>query len=357
MLQMLSVLRLAICLPMLAVALVLGAAHDAAAQGQGPNSPEPVGDVDVRGDEADTSSGGLATLEETPSDEDDLGRNLELTMYTLGGRQFWTDIAAFREYRIQQNVFTGHYRLLDGKNRRQASGSLESCRKKLVELRETQELAPMSGPAVVLIHGIARSTQSFSRMAETLREQGYSVFRFDYPSTQVDIPTTADSLQQFLSSLEGITEIHFVVHSMGGLVVRAWCQRHADPRVSRLVMLGTPNHGAELADTLKSNPVYRLVMGPAGQQLVTDGLIATLPVPQFEFAVIAGGRGNDRGWNPLIPGDDDGTVAVERARLEGAKAFAVVPALHAFLTSDRTAIDYTLRFLKTGSLDQPAAGS
>lgn len=352
MLQMLPAIRPVICLPTLAVALVLGAVDHAAGQNRGPTSSDPAGDVDVRGDDADLSSG----MPTTP-DEDDPLRNLEVTMYTLGGRQFWTDIAAFREYRIQQNVFTGHYRLLDGKNRRQASGTLETCRKKLAELRETQGLAPVSGPAVVLIHGIARSTQSFSRMADTLREQGYSVFRFDYPSTQVDIPTTADSLQQFLSSLEGITEIHFVVHSMGGLVVRAWCQRHADPRVGRLVMLGTPNHGAELADTLKSNPVYRLVMGPAGQQLVTDGLIATLPVPQFEFAVIAGGRGNDRGWNPLIPGDDDGTVAVERARLEGAKAFAVVPALHAFLTSDRTVIDYTLRFLKTGSLDQPAAGT
>ncbi len=295
------------------------------------------------------------TTEDVPAGGDlVLPRRFEMAMSTLGGPQFWTDVAAFRDYRLQQNVFTEHFRLLDGKYRRLVSGTREDCQHKLDELRETLGVSPRSGSAVVLIHGITRSSKSFARMADRLREKGYSVYRFDYPSTQVDIPTAADSLNQFLSSLDEAREIHFVVHSMGGLVVRAWCQEYSDLRIGRLVMLGTPNHGAELADKLKTNPVYRFVMGPSGQQLVTGGLIATLPTPAFEFAVIAGGRGDDQGWNPLIPGDDDGTVAVERARLEGARVFTVVPAIHAFLTSDRRVIEYTLRFLETGSIEEPA---
>ena len=76
-------------------------------------------------------------------------------------------------------------------------------------------------------------------------------------------------------------------------------------------MLGTPNKGAEVADILRDWHLYRLILGPAGQQLVADqaGVIAKLPVPKIPFAVIAGGKGTKDGCNPLIPGDDDGLVA------------------------------------------------
>ena len=140
-----------------------------------------------------------------------------------------------------------------------------------------------------------------------------------------------------------------VVHSMGGLIVRSWFQDHDDLRVRRLVMLGTPNRGAEMADMLRRNAAYRLIMGPAGQQLVTgnNSPIARLPVPPCEFAVIAGGRGSD-GYNPLVPGDNDLIVSVESTRLPGASDFLMVRAMHHFLTSNPEAIDATVRYLQSG---------
>lgn len=279
-------------------------------------------------------------------------------MKTLGGVQFWADVQFFHDWRIQRNTFTGHHRLLDGRNGRHASGSLADCRKRLDEIKAERGLPAMSGKGVILIHGIIRSSRSFDRLRAALQEEGYTIFGFDYPSTRITIPEAADDLDQVIRSLDGIEEIHFVVHSMGGLVVRSWCDRHRDPRVKRMVMLGTPNCGAEMADLLRNNPLFRLVFGPAGQQLVCDkaGLIAGLPTPPFEFAIIAGARGTAGGFNPLIPGDDDGTITVACTRLPGAADFLTVPCLHSFLMGNDAVIRATTRFLQDGRFraDAPA---
>jgi pimeloyl-ACP methyl ester carboxylesterase len=281
----------------------------------------------------------------------------EFTMKTLGGRQLWGDVAFFRGFRIQHNVLTGHYRLLDSDDYRHASGTLEKCQQKLAALKKVLKLKPMSGKAVVVVHGILRSSKSFDRMCQRLKKEGYTVVAFDYPSTRFDIPKSAEYLHKVVESLEGIEEIHFVVHSMGGLIVRQYRGKHKDKRVKRLVMLGVPNNGAQLADRFRKLGMYRALFGPAGQQLGTDpkGLIATLPVPDFEFAVIAGSRGTLNGYNPLIPGDDDGTVSVASTRLPGAADFLTVKGLHSFLMGHREVIDATLRFLGEGKLRKNGA--
>lgn len=273
-------------------------------------------------------------------------------MKTLGGRQFWGDVQFYDNFRIQQNVLTGHYRLLDRDDYRHASGSLETCRAKLDTIRVQHKLPAMKGKAVIVIHGIVRSSKSFGKMRKRLESEGYRVFGFDYPSTRVGIPQSAEFLQKAVRSLEGIEEIDFVVHSMGGLIVRAYLAREQDPRIRRMVMLGVPNNGARLADKLKKNPLYKLIYGPAGQQMVSDkdGFTRKLPIPRFDFAIIAGARGTLNGYNPLVPGDDDGTVSVSSARLPGAADFMTVKCLHSFLMSDADAIDATVRFLKSGRL-------
>jgi hypothetical protein len=107
-----------------------------------------------------------------------------------------------------------------------------------------------------------------------------------------------------------------------------------------------------LADIAQQYWIFRTVAGPSARQLRTrgDGLIANLPVPNFEFAVIAGSRGTPSGWNPLIPGDDDGTVTVASTRLPGAADFSTVRALHSRLLWNEEAISQTVSFLKEGRL-------
>ena len=271
-------------------------------------------------------------------------------MKTLGGPQFWGDVHFFHDWRIQRNVFTGHHRLLDGSNVRHASGTLQQCLEKLDEIKQQRKLPPMSGKAVVFIHGVVRSSKSFRVMGERLKQDGYQVFGFDYPSTRISIPESAEYLDAALESLEGIEEINLVVHSMGGLVVRCYLSKQDDDRIKRMVMLGVPNQGAEMANLCQSLFPYKLIFGPAGAQLICgeDGLICGLPVPDFQFGIIAGARGTDTGWNPLITGDDDGTVTVASTKLAGAADFATVHCLHSFLMNDPQAIEYTSHFLRTG---------
>ncbi len=277
---------------------------------------------------------------------------IEIPVKTLGGRQFWGDVRFFHGWKIQQNVLTKHYRLLDPNDARYASGSLERCKKKLEEIRIANKLPEMSGHAVILLHGIIRSSKSMSRMQKSLNEAGFVSVPFDYPSTQANLDRCSEYLGEVISSLNGVKNISFVTHSMGGLVVRNWLRDHKDKRLTRLVMLGTPNKGAEMADKLRNVQLFKLIYGPAGQQLVSGDAsdIAKLPVPEFEFACIAGARGTTEGYNPIIPGDDDGTVAVQSAMLEGATDSELFPVLHSFLPLNEAVIKSTRCFLKSGSL-------
>jgi pimeloyl-ACP methyl ester carboxylesterase len=275
---------------------------------------------------------------------------------TLGGRQFWGDVVYFRGWRIQHNVLLGQHRLLDPQDKRHISGTREQCDAKLKEFREKYQLKEMDGRAVVLIHGIGRSSRSFQAMKKKLAEDGYTVVGFDYPSTRVSIPESCRYLHSVLQSLHGIDSIDVVCHSMGGLLLRSYLMEYREPRFRRAVMLGVPNQGARLADMLKTNRLFKAVLGPAGQQLVSEGLVEKLPTPSFPFAVIAGGRSGEKGYNPILPEDNDSTVTVSSTRLPGATDFLLVPVIHSFLMSNEKCVTATQHFLKHGTLikDRPA---
>ncbi len=276
---------------------------------------------------------------------------------TLGGRQFWGDRFYCHGWKIQQNVITGHHRLIDDKDFRFASGTFDVCRAKLKDIQRARKLKPMAGTVVVLVHGLVRSSKSFRALSRQLQQAGLQVIPFDYPSTRIKIDESAEFLHSTLMSMPQVDRVHFVVHSMGGLVVRRYGEKYGAESIGRVVMLGVPNSGARMADILRGNPLFKAVLGPAGQELMSDadGLAARLSTPKFEFAVIAGGRGNAQGFNPLIPGDDDGTVSVRSTRLPGARDFAVVPKIHSFLMNDSRVMQMTIEFLNTGRLrrDRP----
>jgi pimeloyl-ACP methyl ester carboxylesterase len=250
----------------------------------------------------------------------------ELHMPTMGGKQFWADELFFHQWHIQRNALSGRCRLLDEHGLRYASGTFQECRAKLEEIRRQRGLPPMHGKAVIVLHGLFRSQSSMNGLCRYLAEQGgYTVFNVAYPSTRRDIAAHARSLALVIKNLEGIEEINFVAHSMGNIVVRRYLgdhtsrrspsgalpstvERRPDPRIKRMVMLGPPNHGSEVALTLAENKVFEPITGRSVRQLGLDWatLEDKLATPQFEFGIIAGGRGDDHGFNPLLPGDDDG---------------------------------------------------
>jgi pimeloyl-ACP methyl ester carboxylesterase len=300
---------------------------------------------------------------------DDQASPSQWPMPTWGGKQFWSDELFFHQWRIQRNALTGHCRLLDERDLRHAWGTFDQCQAVLEQIKRQQHLPRMCGKAVVVLHGLVRSRATMEPLCRYLRERGgYQVFNLSYASSRCDIAQHAQSLRQVIKHLDGIEEINFVGHSMGNIVIRHYlgdlarqrpemqsagdtaADRRAVARFHRFVMLGPPNHGAQLAETFADNGLFQGIAGEAGQQLGREWpeLEKRLATPDFEFAVIAGGTGKTRGYNPLLPGDNDGLVSVETTKLADARDFAVLPALHSFIMNDEKAQAYVLHFLKYG---------
>jgi hypothetical protein len=184
------------------------------------------------------------------------------------------------------------------------------------------------------------------------------VFNVSYPSTRASIDVHARRLRGILAKLDGISEINFVAHSLGNLVIRYYLgDGRPDPRIRRMVMLGPPNNGARLAELAGHNELFDLVAGKSGVQLARhwNELAAKLATPAGEFGIIAGGRNQPRGFNPALEGDNDWIVDVESTRLAGASDFAILPVWHALLMDDPQVQEYTLRFLQNGYFVSGAA--
>ncbi len=216
-------------------------------------------------------------------------------------------------------------------------------------------LSPGSRDTVVLLHGLNRSSRSMRDMADALRREGYAVISCDYPSRSTDIATlTADLFGKLDPRLKSADTVHFVTHSMGGILLRAYLQDHTIPNLGRVVMLGPPNGGSEVVDKLGAFKLYRWINGPAGAQLGTgpDSVPQQLKPPAFELGVIAG----DRSVNPLlsllIPARDDGKVAVARAKTAGMRDFICLHVTHTFMMNNRQVINQTRHFLNTGTFQK-----
>lgn len=282
-----------------------------------------------------------------------------LPMPTFGGQQSWSDELFFHQWRIQQNA-TGHdCRLLDSRGLRYAAGTYEQCLAVLEDVKRRQKLPPMAGKAVIVLHGLGRSHTNMETMAQYLRDNGhYTVFNVTYSSTRREVGQHARSLAHVIEHLDGITEINFVAHSLGNIVVRHYLGDQTDPqhgrrpdgRIRRFVMLGPPNQGSIAAATLADNMLFRYVAGPSGQQLGAQWaqIQPHLVTPACEFGIIAGGREDDKGFNPLLKGDNDGLVTVDSTKLAGAADFLVVPVLHSSLVDEPRVMRCALRFLEHG---------
>ncbi|MEA2096962.1 MAG: hypothetical protein U9P73_09760 [Candidatus Cloacimonadota bacterium] len=147
----------------------------------------------------------------------------------------------------------------------------------------------------------------------------------------------------------GIEKIHFVTHSMGGLIVRYYLQEHNLPAGSRIVMLSPPNHGSEVADHFQESKFYKLIVGAIGQELATDSNILSKLKPIIpEVGIIAGNKSSNPYFSRIIPGEDDGRVAVDNTKLTEMNDFMVVQSTHLTIKYNDEVIKQTVFFLKNG---------
>ncbi|WP_257168544.1 alpha/beta fold hydrolase [Bradyrhizobium sp. SRS-191] len=221
--------------------------------------------------------------------------------------------------------------------------------------RRRQQNGPRDA-GVVLLHGIAGRSLMLRPLEKRLQRAGFATLNLDYESRKKPLERLAEDIDpaiaDFAAAIDG--PVHFVTHSMGGLLARVTIARHRPPRLGRVVMLGTPNGGSEVADRLQNVALYRAYFGPAGLQLVTKNnvALASLPPADYEIGVIAGNRFLDPiAGLFLLPWPNDGRVSVESCKLAEMTDYTVIKASHMGLLVHPTSFRQTIAFLRDGQFE------
>lgn len=192
---------------------------------------------------------------------------------------------------------------------------------------------------VVLLHGLARTSRSMVKIEKVLKDNGYKVINLNYPSRKDKIENLANIyLKKALKEQcpDRSMQIHFVTHSLGGIVVRYFLANNKLKNLGRVIMIAPPNKGAKLADFLSRFSVANEFFGPTLKQLRTGAksLPNRIPPPKYEVGIIAGRY--------------DMKVPANYAKLKNTKGFLLVPSAHTFITRAGKVIEGILKFLESG---------
>lgn len=188
-------------------------------------------------------------------------------------------------------------------------------------------------------------------LAEALTEAGYSVVNIGYKSRSKIIEELApEAIETSYKECPETGIVHFVTHSLGGILLRYYLEEQDLPRLGRVVMLAPPNQGSGVVDAISWMPGFDLFNGPAGDQLGTDehSIPLSLGPVDFELGVIAGTKTVNPILSLYLENPDDGKVSAENTKVEGMQDFLEVPHSHTFMMRKEIVISQALQFLKTG---------
>lgn len=206
--------------------------------------------------------------------------------------------------------------------------------------------------SVILLHGLARSDRSMKKLEQALLNKGYSVHNVSYASTRKNIERLAEeAIGPTLKLCSKEHRLHFVTHSLGGILVRQYLSHHEIENLGRVVMLGPPNQGSEVVDKLRNFPGFHFINGDAGLELGTgeSSVPRKLGAANFDLGIIAGTRSINLILSQMISGPDDGKVSVANTRLEGMHDHLELPVTHPFMMRNTRVIEQVIHYLETGS--------
>ncbi|MCW8972776.1 MAG: alpha/beta fold hydrolase [Gammaproteobacteria bacterium] len=203
--------------------------------------------------------------------------------------------------------------------------------------------------AIVLVHGLWMRGPEMYLLRRRLQKAGYAVYQFSYRSVAGTLEENARQLNAFVQEFEGET-VHFVAHSLGGLVVRRLFHDFPHQRPGRIVTLGTPHSGSYVANRLSRSGLFRKLLGCSLVPL--SGELYPWPGDR-ELGSIAGSLSVGVGWLVRdLSRPNDGTVAVAETRLEGMTDHLVVHTSHMAMLLSKKVAGQTLHFLRHGRFDR-----
>ncbi len=213
----------------------------------------------------------------------------------------------------------------------------------------------VASECVVLIHGLARTASAMKPLIKPLENKGYQVVNVDYPSRKHPIETLAPMAVETLGVLrcDNPEKVHFVTHSLGGILVRYQAEKVGIEDLGRVVMIAPPNQGSEVVDHLRDVPGFSVFNGPAGLQLGTDSnsIPKQLGAVDFSLGVIAGTDTINPILSQYLPNPDDGKVSLESTQVDGMDDFIVFPHTHTFIMRSKAVIAQVLYFLQQGKFN------
>ncbi len=206
---------------------------------------------------------------------------------------------------------------------------------------------------VVLVHGLGRNEKAMLLLENRLTRAGYEVHAVDYPSLSEDPGALVSRVGEQVQSCcaNNGRPVHFVAHSLGGLISRSYLDRQPLDNLGKVVLIGTPNHGSELVDRFGDLWLFKVIMGPTAEALGTDAksLPHRIGPPYYPLGIIAGNRSINPLTRPWINGASDGVVAVESTKVKGMADFLEIKTTHAFMRYDPRVADAILHFLDVGT--------
>ncbi|OBT13934.1 lipase [Vibrio sp. UCD-FRSSP16_10] len=221
------------------------------------------------------------------------------------------------------------------------------------------EFSSHQNQQIIIVHGLARSASSMEKMSTRLSKHGYQVCVVDYSTLGRALDKTLqDSTQQIDECIDQFesqfaqdkgSRIHFVGHSLGGLVIRDYLAKKPmvthSSHFGEVVFLGTPNKGSDVADFFSSVKLLPLAGGTAASLTTkSDSLPNSLPNPDYPFGVIAGTHSYPI-LKYMFDNSNDGLVSVESTQLEGMQDFISVDIKHDTLRSDPLVTDLVVSYL------------
>ncbi len=201
---------------------------------------------------------------------------------------------------------------------------------------------------VILLQGMGRGRASLWVLDTRLQQAGYPILNFPYSASRNTIDGLGEQLCRFIRDNIETERYHIIAHSLGNVIVRAAFRFGYPAGLGRIVMLAPPNEPADLARALRDNQIYRWFTGESGQQLASDAFYAQLPVPDVEFGVIAG----DRGQSFILKEPNDGVISVENTKLAGMKDWISVHQSHNFIMNSRIVAGLCTSFIEDGSFNR-----